>query len=262
MTPSEARRRKLKAQTPENLAKIDNALIEAFVAKNNIFALKILFYIAKMKIELDIKELELQTITLNVDNTLEYCKIDIRTLKRNIKQMTETSISFVDKKEDITEYISILPYAKIYKNNIEIKMFKKIIMLIAELKNKFTIIDLDNLMQLESKHSVRMVQLLEYIRGFSSSDTVAETDKKVSIPKRKRYLLEDLNGMFGVDYKRFADFERKILKPVKEELDDKSDLSFLYQLEEDKTVSQGRKKHIAVTIDLVDNIKRQRRFIF
>ena len=67
-------------------------------------------------------------------------------------------------------------------------MFKKIIMLIAELKNKFTIIDLDNLMQLESKHSVRMVQLLEYIRGFSSSDTVAETDKKVSIPKRKRYL--------------------------------------------------------------------------
>jgi plasmid replication initiation protein len=262
MTPSEARRKKLKPQTPENLAKIDNALIEAFVSKNNLFALKILFYIAKMKIELDIKELELQTITLNVDNTLEYCKIDIRTLKRNIKQMTETSISFVDKKEDITEYISILPYAKIYKNNIEIKMFKKIIMLIAELKNKFTIIDLDNLMQLESKHSVRMVQLLEYIRGFSSSDTVAETDKKVSIPKRKRYLLEDLNGMFGVDYKRFADFERKILKPVKEELDDKSDLSFLYQLEEDKTVSQGRKKHIAVTIDLVDNIKRQRRFIF
>ena len=53
MTPSEARRKKLKPQTPENLAKIDNALIEAFVAKNNIFALKILFYIAKMKIELD-----------------------------------------------------------------------------------------------------------------------------------------------------------------------------------------------------------------
>ena len=46
---------KVKIQTPENLAKIDNALIEAFVAKNNIFALKILFYIAKMKIEIDIK---------------------------------------------------------------------------------------------------------------------------------------------------------------------------------------------------------------
>ena len=54
MTPSEARRKKLKPQTPENLAKIDNALIEAFVSKNNLFALKILFYIAKMKIELDI----------------------------------------------------------------------------------------------------------------------------------------------------------------------------------------------------------------
>ena len=52
MTPSEARRRKLKAQTPENLAKIDNALIEAFVAKNNLFALKKLFYIVKMKINI------------------------------------------------------------------------------------------------------------------------------------------------------------------------------------------------------------------
>ena len=116
-------------------------------------------------------------------------------------------------------------------------------------------------MQLESKHSVRMVQLLEYIRGFSSTDTVAETDKKVSIPKRKRYLLEDLNGMFGVNYKGFYEFERKILKPVKEELDDKSDLSFLYQIEEEHTSRQGRPRAIAITIDLVDNIKRQRRFI-
>lgn len=262
MTPSEARRKKLKPQTPENLAKIDNALIEAFVAKNNLFALKILFYLAKTKIELDIQELELQTFRLDIFNTLEYCKIDIRTLKRNIKQMTETSISFVNDKEDITEYINILPYAKISKDKIEIKMFTKIVKLIAELKNKFTIIDLDNLMRLESKHSVRMVQLLEYIRGFKVEEEVTQSGAKISIPKRKRYLLEDLNGMFGVDYKRFADFERKILKPVKEELDDKSDLSFLYQLEEDKTVSQGRKKHIAVTIDLVDNIKRQRRFIF
>ena len=103
--------------------------------------------------------------------------------------MTETSISFVDENEDVTEYINILPYAKIDKQKIEIKMFTKIVKLIAELKNKFTIIDLDNLMQLESKHSVRMVQLLEYIRGFASKENVAETEKKVSIPKRKRYLL-------------------------------------------------------------------------
>lgn len=262
MTPAEARRKKLQAQKPENLAKIDNALIEAFVSKNNLFALKILFYLAKGKIEIDSKTLELQTFKLDVNNTLEYCKIDIRTLKRNLKQMTETSISFVDRKEDITEYINILPYAKIHKNNMEIKMFKKIISLITELKNKFTIIDLDNLMRLESKHSIRFIQLLEYIDNFKSKDTVAETEKKVSIPKRKRYLLEDLNGMFGVNYKSFYEFERKILKPVKEELDDKSDLSFVYQFEEAKTVTQGRRKHIAVIIDLIDNKKRQRRFIF
>ena len=262
MLPSEARRKKLKAQKVGNLAKIDNAIIEAFVSKNNLFALKILFYLAKTKIEINNKDLDLQTLVLEVDNTLKYCKIDIRTLKRNIKQMTETSISFVDENEDVTEYINILPYAKIHKNNIEIKMFTKIVKLIVDLENKFTIIDLDNLMQLESKHSVRMIQLLEYIRGFKVSEETTKNGAKVSIPKRKRYTLEDLNGMFGVEYKNFYEFERKILKNVKEELDDKSDLSFLYQFENEQSTKQGRPKIIAITIDLIDNKKRQRRFIF
>lgn len=260
MTPSELRRKKLLPQLPQNLAKIDNALIEAFVAKNNMFALKILFYLAKSNIE--VNEDKLRAIILKVDDVLQYCKIDVRTLKRNLKQMTETSISFVDKNENITEYINILPYVKISKDKIELEMFSKIINLISDLKNRFTIIDLQNLMNLESKHSIRMIQLLEYMRGFSSKEKTADTEKEVLLPKRKRYLLEDLNGMFGVNYTRLVEFERKILKPVKEELDDKSDLSFTYELEMEKISKQGRPRAIAVTLDLLENSKRQRRFIF
>jgi len=81
-----------------------------------------------------------------------------------------------------------------------------------------------------------------------------------NIPKRKRYLLEDLNGMFGTEYKNIYEFERKILKPVKAELDDKSDLSFTYEAVFEDSVKQGRPSAIGVVIDLLDNQRRQRRF--
>lgn len=247
MTPSELRRLRNKPQDKNNLAKISNSLIEAFVSKNNLVALKILFYIARGKIEID--EREIRDIYIDTSSACDYCNIDIKTLKRNLKQMSETSISFIDNKNDITEYITVIPYIKITAKKIELKMFSKILNLIAETKNKFTIIDVENLMQLRSKHSVRMIQLLEMIKGFGEN-----------IPKRKRYLLEDLNGMFGTEYSRLKEFERKILVPVKAELDDKSDLSFVYETVFEDSVKQGRPSAIGVVIDLLDNQRRQRRF--
>lgn len=247
MTPSEARRLKNKPQDKNNLAKISNSLIEAFVSKNNLGALKILFYIAKGKIEID--DREIREILIDTNSACEYCKIDIKTLKRNLKQMSETSISFVDTKNDVTEYITVIPYIKITSKKIELKMFSSILKLIADTKNKFTIIDVENLMQLRSKHSVRMIQLLEMFKGFGEN-----------IPKRKRYLLEDLNGMFGTDYKNIYEFERKILKPTKEELDDKSDLTFTYESIYEDSIKQGRPSAIGIIIDLIDNQRRQRRF--
>lgn len=247
MTPGELRRLRNKPQDKNNLAKISNSLIEAFVSKNNLGALKILFYIAKGKIEID--EREIREIHIDTNSACEYCKIDIKTLKRNLKQMSETSISFIDDKNDITEYITVIPYIKITNKKIELKMFSKILNLVAETKNRFTIIDVENLMQLRSKHSVRMIQLLEMIKGFGAD-----------IPKRKRYLLEDLNGMFGTEYTRLKEFERKILAPVKAELDDKSDLSFVYETVFEDSVKQGRPSAIGVVIDLLDNQRRQRRF--
>lgn len=246
MTPSEARRLASKPQDKNNLAKISNSLVESFVSKNNLGALKILFYIAKGKIEID--DREIREIHIDVKSACEYCNVEIRTLKRNLKQMSETSISFVDSKNSITEYISVIPYCKITNTKIEIKMFTKILKLISEVKNRFTTIDLENLMKLKSKHSVRMIQLLEMINGFD-----------VGIPRRKRYLLEDLNGMFGTEYKNIYEFERKILKPVKEELDNESSLTFIYETITDDVNyrKQGRPSAIGVNIDLRDNKNRQ-----
>lgn len=235
--------------------KISNSLIEAFVKKNNLGALKILFYIASADIKL--KKEELRTIKINVSDLVNYCNIDIKTLRRNIQQMQETTLTFVSFSDgvgegasspsarpqiSIEENITVIPYSKyIYGGEIELKIFEKVLALVSEVKNRFTIIDLENLMKLKSKHSVRMIQLLEMIDGFSTN-----------VAKRKTYTLFELNSMFGTNYSRLKEFERKIVIPVKDELDQMSCLSFVYQLKYEKSDKKaGRPTAVSLTVDLI-----------
>lgn len=231
-----------------DLAKVSNSLVEAFVKKNNLAALKLIFFLARSEIRLPMEN-GLTAITLNTKDLTEYCKIDIKTLKRNIKQMTETSVSITDDKSE--SYITVIPYAKFnYNGKMEIRIFKEVMQLISEVKNRFTIIDVKEVMKLTSKHSVRMITILEMIEGF---------DKH--IPKRKYYTLEELNLLFGTDYLRLIELERKILEPVKKELDATSKLSFLYEIRYDKeSATVGRAKAVGVTIDLIQNTPQGKLF--
>ena len=195
-----------------DVAKISNSLIESFVKQNNIVALKTLFYISRSNVA--VPSAKMATLSLDTSHLCDYCGIDIKTLKRNIKQMTETSINIVD---DVSEsYVTVIPKARFIKgtNKLEVDIYKEILELVWQVERRFTVIDVKSLMSLSSKHSVRMIQLLEMINGFS--DTSA---------KRKIYSLSDLNLMFGTNYKRIKQFEAEILLPIKSELDINSKLS-------------------------------------
>ena len=224
-----------------DVAKISNSLIESFVKQNNIVALKTLFYISRSNVA--VPSAKMATLSLDTSHLCDYCGIDIKTLKRNIKQMTETSISIVD---DVSEsYVTVIPKARFIKgtNKLEVDIYKEVLDLVWQVERRFTVIDVKSLMNLSSKHSVRMIQLLEMINGFS--DTVA---------KRKIYSLSDLNLMFGTSYVKFSEFERKILSPIKSELDINSKLSFVYQIVFiDNPKGRGRPVADKVQIDLVRN---------
>lgn len=230
--------RKMQKPKSSDLAFISNSLIESFIKKGNIVGFKILFYLSRCNIEIGA---DLMLIKLSTKELCDYCKIDIKTLQRNIKQITEMSITVTDEKS--MSYITILPYAKFgYGGTLEIKMFREILELIKKTKNQFTVIDTTNVMKLNSKHSVRMIMLLEYIANFDEH-----------IAKRKYYEFEELNLMFGTNYKRMMEFERKILKPIKEELDNNSKLSFVYDIKYDKDENTvGRAKAVGVTINVID----------
>ena len=64
--------------------------------------------------------------------------------------------------------------------------------------------------------------------------------------------LDDFNAFFGTSYKRLIEIERKILKPVQEELNLNSKLTFIYELNYVQ-IDLGRPKADNITIDVVDN---------
>lgn len=223
-----------------NAVKIANELVEAFVKKNNLSALKLLFYIAKS--DVDIEKKRLQTLSLKVKEFCKYANVDMKTLKRNLIQMQETSISIKDEKKE--SYISILPRVDFtYGDVMYIDIYQEVLDLIKDIKNKYTFIDVERLMKLRSKHSLRMLLLLERISQYSDN-----------VGKRKTVSLEELNMMFGTKYKRIQDFDRYVLENTKEELDRESEISFIYQVNYDKEQNTvGRARAVSITLDVIKN---------
>jgi len=223
-----------------NTAKISNDLIESFVKQNNPIPFKILFYLARYDIPIT-KDKEIVKFVIDRNDLINYCNIDKQTLYRYVKKLINTSIS-ITKNDEIT-YISLIPKAKFIlgTNKLEITIFREVLELILEVKRRFTMINLTNLMKLKSKHSIKMIQILEMINNY---------DEKVG--KRKTYTLNDFNLLFGTNYKRLKTFENEVLKKVQKELDNNSLLSFIYQVNYKKNKNGiGRPYAYSITIDLI-----------
>lgn len=226
---------------------ISNALIESFVSKSNLIALKVLFYLSYDD-TVALPDSKIISLKINMKEMCKKIDIDQRTLKRSFKVMQETSITFV-KEDEYVQDISILPSIKYLTGTtmVEIDIYKKVLDLVKNVKKQYTPIDIKELMKLKSKHSVRMVQLLNYIEGFKDKDGHP-------IPKRKTYNLTQLNGMFGTNYKNLFDFKRKVLDKAKTELDSVGALTFLATVAYDPVLPpRGRPKGKGIVIDLLKN---------
>ena len=222
-----------------NLVRIKNDLIESFVKSNNLTALKIIFYLAYDK---SVDTNYLTRIKINIKELCNYCNITPDTLKKSIKRMQETSISWKDERAE--NFVSVLPRANFtYNGSLEIEMYQDVLNMIRNVNDKYSIINAEQLMKLRSKHSVRMILLLEMMNGFDEH-----------IPKLKKYDLQELNLMFSTNYRRLGEFEREVLKKAKKDLDKNSKLSFVYDINYDKkTHTVGRAKAIEAIIYLIDN---------
>jgi len=249
------KKKKLEASKIKTHNKVSNTFIESAIQNNSAGALKTIYYLGGAiesinnldKIEGD----SLITIRLDTRDMLKYTEMTLPEIKRNIKAMQQTSISFIDEEENTETGISLLPYYKfIYgKHKVEIKIFVKIAQLIIDVKRNYSMLDIKSLMQLKSKHSLKMLPLLYRISQY---------DKEVS--KRKTMTLGELNTFFGTNYKRLTDIEKWILKPIKEELDNNSKISFVYETNFD-FFDVGRPKAVSITIDVIQKKSVQGKLI-
>lgn len=249
MTPREFKRQqllKLQEQKIKPYRKISNTFIENVINNNNASAIKTVYYLATILEDMNLdnyKDNELLTVLIDGKQMLKYTEITMPEIKRNIKAMQETSITFIDENEDIIEGMSLLPRYKIIagKHKIELDLFSRIAKMVVDVKKNYTFINTKTLMNLKSKHSLRLLPVLNRISQYSTN-----------VAKRKKYYLDDLNDLFGTKYKKLSEIERKILVPVKNELDMNSKLTFIYEVNFEN-FEVGRPKATTITIDVIDN---------
>ncbi|HFU75434.1 MAG TPA: RepB family plasmid replication initiator protein [Arcobacter sp.] len=258
MTPSEWKEKKvleLKKQKVKPYQKISNNFIDNAIHKNNAHAIKTIFYLASIIDTFDFNK-ELDTIIIDLRKMFKYTGLTAQEARDNFRAMQKTSITFLNEAEEWEENITLVPRIKFHygKNLIEIDLYSKIAKLIIEVKNNYTFINTASIMKLKSKHSLRILPLLETIRGYDED-----------IPKRKKMSLNALNDFFGTKYKTIYEIERKILNPVKEELDINSNISFIFETHTEN-LGKGRPKATHITLDVVSKEKKlnkniQRRLI-
>lgn len=224
--------------------KISNSFVNSLITKNNYLTLKILFY---MVLNGEIKkDKNLNEITLDLVELKKILNLDFKNLRQNIKHIQKTLITIKEDKNIID--LTLIPKV-IYdyeKQIIKIYIFDEILKELKELKNKFTIIDLTNLIYLKNKHSIRLLTILENIDGYDKCNKVKYFEK------------QELNEIFDTNYAGIKEIERSIILPIQKELNQFSKLTFLYDLVYDiDTLKQGRKPLKGIKIYLKDNKTRQ-----
>jgi len=238
------------AKKTTNIAQISNPFLEAFVKNNDLVSFKVLLYIAKAKIDATVaieklEDKQTYKIPLNLMGISKYLNLDIRTIRNAISKLNSTSINYrriVDGKDKET-FINLLPAGEINytDDTLDVWVFGELLKQIYA-TTKYSYVQAKNFIQLTSKHSIRMLLLLERINNFGEN-----------VPKRKRYELDELNKMFGTRWKTYSDFEKKVLIPAKKDLDTHSAMSFEYIKNKEKIKLKGRARIVAITIDLIKN---------
>lgn len=115
--------------------------------------------------------------------------------------------------EIITSWLSSIEYIK-NKGIIELEFSKKLVPYLLQLKEKFTRYQIKNILYLSNKHSIRIYELLKQYEPIGKRTFTVDELKEI-------LMLEE-------QYQRFYDFERYVLKPTMEEINDYTDIKISY----------------------------------
>jgi len=246
MLPDDFEEKKEK-QDLQIIKKISNLFLYNKIENSSLGVLKTLYYVGSLfslneKLLKDLDQTDdrqLVRLKFDIDKMLMFTNLTRTTLRRNLDLFQKTSIAYADK-NGVESFVLTPRYQVNYQTNeVEIDIYGKIARLVIKVADNFSFVNAKEFMKLESKHSVRMLGLLYYINNFSKN-----------VAKRKYLTLKKLNQIFGTNYKTIAEFERRVLIPVKEELDNTTKLTFVYQKNYEPR-GKGRPRFKDLVIDLI-----------
>ena len=108
---------------------------------------------------------------------------------------------------------------------IELEFSQKLILYLLQLKNRFTSYQLKNILYLKNKHSIRIYELLKQYKNRAANI------RQFNLIEFKKTLMLEEN-----QYDRFYDFDRFVLKPSMEEINEFTDINIKYE-----KITKGRK---------------------
>lgn len=224
---------------------VSNDFVNSIIKKNNNITIKLLFMLVYENNI--IKDKKISTLKIDIRKLKSNLDLDFHNLRRNIQNIQKTIITIKNNKNIIDINLITKTHYDYDKQTIEIDVYNDVLNELQQLKNKYTIINLDNLFKLNNKHSIRFIQILENINRY---DTF--------IAKTKEFTIDELNQLFDTNYVGFREIERAIIKKIKDELDELSNLTFIYDVIYDLDSNKvGRKAIIGMKIYLKENKQRQ-----
>jgi len=186
---------------------------------------KRLVLLMSSRVQKDGKKLE--THTFSVQELCSFLQLNNKNFYREIDSVVSKLFTRVlvikNVLEDSVTKISWLTYSKYWhgKGLVQLTFNDQLKPYLLEIKDRFTKINLGDIVGLKSIHAIRIYELLKQYESIGV--------REIS--------LVDLRGHCGIEenqYKRFNDLKRKILEISKREINEKTDIFISY--EEEKTV--------------------------
>lgn len=101
-------------------------------------------------------------------------------------------------------------------NKLTLDIDKDLIPYILDLKREFTRYEIENILRLKSSYAVRIYELLKQYENIGK--------REINIKDLREYL-----GIEKEEYKRFDNFEARVLAPAQEEINESTDVSITYE---------------------------------
>jgi len=195
-------------------------------------------FIALMSSRIGKDDRDFFTYEIKINDMLKMLDIERKNIKYLDNTLTDlmTKIIVIQDNEDIIEKLTIIGYLKINKETemVEYRFDKAMKPFLLQLQKNFTELSLEKIMNFDSSYTIRMYEILKQRADILKK---GKNEKLVTFEIDLQELKEILVGEFKKgeivikkSYERFSNFKQKVLSVAYEELKQKGDYYFEYDV--------------------------------